>query len=178
MATETDIRVLVPRVRRALDVDATRLADDDAKDLVADAIADVILYSGGLFGKDLIITERDDAGVPSEYATSDELTLPEGSLISAQAALNWFFHRFNEASVSEKIGDESVTWERQRSATLLKAQFDLLTKQRDDAIAILTAEGAPLDSFQRFCATRDPFMAEQLATWPFPAGLEVDYRFN
>ena len=181
MAEPTDIRVLVPRVRRALDVSPDHLSDDDAKDLVADAIADIILYSGGLFGKDLIVTDRDAAGAPSEYETSDELTLPEGSLISTQAALNWFFHRFNEASVSEKIGDEAVTWERQRSATLLRDQFKLLVDQRDAAIAELKADGAALDGFESFLAVRDPYTARLIEPW-FPtdcgSGLEVDYRFS
>lgn len=178
--TPTDIRVLVPRVRRALDVTPEQLADDDAKDLVADAIADIILYSGGLFGKDLLITSRDEADAPSEYATSDELTLPEGSLVATQAALNWFFHRFNEATVSERIGDESVVWERTRSARLLQDQFKLLVDQRDAAIEAVKDDGAALDGFESFLAVRDPYMARVLEPW-FPVGAgdgqEIDYRF-
>lgn len=180
MATATDIRVLVPRVRRALDVTPEQLSDDDTKDLVADAIADIILYSGGLFGKDLTVAERDAADVPIEYTTSDELTLPEGSLIASQAALNWFFHRFNEASVSERIGDEAVVWERQKSASLLRDQFKLLIDQRDAAIAQIVDAGAALDSYVSFLEVRDAYTAALIEPWTQPgaAGLEVDYRFQ
>lgn len=178
--TPTDIRVLVPRVRRALDVKPEQLADDDAKDLVADAIADLILYTGGLFGKDLLVTERDDADVPKEYQTSDELTLAEGSLVATQAALNWFFHRFNETSVSERIGDESVTWERSRSARLLQDQFKLLIDQRNAAIAQVTDAGAALDSYVSFLEVRDPYTARLIEAWASAPGdgQEVDYRFQ
>lgn len=181
MATATDIRVLVPRVRRALDLAPEQLADDDAKDVVADAIADIILHTGGLFGKQLLITHRDDAGAPDEYETSDELTLAEGSLVAIQAALNYFFHKFASLSVSEKIGDESVTWERQQSANLLRDQFKLLVDQRNAAIEAVKDEGAPLDGFESFLAVRDPYMARCLEPW-FPVssgdGQEIDYRFQ
>jgi hypothetical protein len=87
------------------------------KDLAADAIAEVILYTGSVFGKQLVVTDTDDAtGAPSEYATSDAADAPEGTVIAAQAALDYFFHRFAETKVSEQIADEAQTWEYTLSA--------------------------------------------------------------
>ena len=62
MADPVDIRVMVPRVRRALEgAGAPQVLTDDAiKDLTADAIAEVILYTGGVFGHELVVTDRDD----------------------------------------------------------------------------------------------------------------------
>ena len=63
MADPVDIRVMVPRVRRALEGAGAPpvLTDDAIKDLTADAIAEVILYTGGVFGHELVVTDRDDA---------------------------------------------------------------------------------------------------------------------
>ena len=103
----TDIRILVPRVRRALGPAAADLSDDAVKDAVADAIADVLLYTGTIFGKTLTVTDRDEAtGAPSEYETSEELSLAESSVIAAQAALNHFFHIMQAQKISERISDE------------------------------------------------------------------------
>ena len=82
MADPVDIRVMVPRVRRALEGAGAPpvLTDDAIKDLTADAIAEVILYTGGVFGHELVVTARDDAtNAPTEYATDPELTLSEQS---------------------------------------------------------------------------------------------------
>jgi hypothetical protein len=36
-----------------------KFTDDDINFLIADSIADVILYTGGMFGKELLVTARD-----------------------------------------------------------------------------------------------------------------------
>src|SRR5688500_9923087 len=136
MATVTDIRVLVPRVRRRLEgAGAPEVLTDDAiKDLVADALSSILLYSGSIFGKTLDVAERDANNVPTEYTTSDELTLQEGAVVAAQAALDHFFFTFASLKTSERIADEAGSWEYARSATLLKDQLALLVKERDRAL--------------------------------------------
>jgi hypothetical protein len=181
---ETDIRVIVPRVRRALEnagAPAT-LSDDEIKDRVADAIADVILYSGSAFGKDLVVDEVDDDGVPVEYATSDALTLPEQSVIAAQAALNYIFVRFSAMKVSERIADEGQSWEYTMSASLIRDAFKALMEQRDKALEAVTSTGGTLDGYVSYIAVRDSATAAYIEPWVEGAGvgggLERDWRFG
>lgn len=137
MAEPEDIRVLVPRVRRAVEGvgQPERLTDDDMKDLVADAIADVILFTGGIFDKELLVTERDGTtNAPVEYATSEPLTLPEGSIIAYQAALTAVWLSLGEMKVSETIRDEGQEWSYTLSANLLRDRITMLTRLRDEAI--------------------------------------------
>src|SRR3954470_158368 len=70
---ETDTRVLIPRVRRSVEGLGApeKFPDDDIIFLIADSIADVILYTGGTFPKQLLVTDRDGTtNTPTEYATS------------------------------------------------------------------------------------------------------------
>lgn len=154
-----DVRVMVPRVRRALDVDTATLTDDQIKDLVADALGALILYSGSAFGRTLSVTEYDEAEIPAEYAIDPDLSIPEQTAVAAQASLDYFFHRFSGLKVSERIGDEAQTWEYQRSATLLRDQFKLLIDARDKALDSIARQGAALDSYVSFIAVRDAYVS-------------------
>jgi hypothetical protein len=184
-----DVRVLVPRIRRAVEGAGAPavLTDDAVKDLAADAIAAVILYTGSVFGKQLVVTDTDDAtGAPSEYATSAPLTLEEGTVIAAQAALDYFFHRFAEMKVSEQIADEAQTWEYTLSANLIRDQLKLLVEQRDKALEALSgALGPAYDSYASFIATRDLHTSMLIEPWVhFDTGLalgggqELDFRWR
>lgn len=161
----TDIRVLVPRVRRAVEgVGADEvLVDDELKDLVADAMADITLYTGSVFGKTLEVSGADLEGIPEEYETSDELSLAEGSAVAIQAALSHFFHNFVNLKISEKIGDEAQTWEYARSAQLLRDQFAYLIRTRDAALA--EAEGTVTEEYSSFLAVRDAAVAVAIEPW-------------
>lgn len=181
---QTDIRVLVPRVRRAVEgvgVPAA-LSDEEVRDLIADAIADVILYTGGVFGNELVVTDTEGTPpVPVEYATSDELTFAEQSVIAAQAALTYFFQKFRDAKMSERIGDEAQTWEWAKSAQLFSEQLKLLIKLRDEALEQIEDEGAPLDSYASFLAARDSITSRAIEPWVEGAGvggLQQDPRFG
>lgn len=160
MAAE-DIRVLVPRVRRAVEGvgQPAELTDDDVKDLVADAIADVILFTGGVFGKELLVTDRDGAtNAPSEYATSEPLSLAEGSLIAAQAALTAVWQSMRELKVQETIRDEGQEWSYTTSATLMRDRWKMLLQMRDEALDQL--RGALPVSFVSFLHERDRYVAQ------------------
>jgi hypothetical protein len=181
-----DVRVLVPRIRRAVEGAGVPpvLSDDALKDVAADAIAAVILYSGSVFGKQLVVTHVDDAtGAPDEYATSDPLTLEEGTVIAAQAALDYFFHRFSELKVQEQIADEAQTWEYTLSANLIRDQLKLLVEQRDKALdAIKGLLGPSYDSYASFLATRDSHTSVMIEPWVHGSGLDgqevTDFRFG
>lgn len=165
---QTDIRVMTGRVRRAVEgVGATAvLTDDEIKDLIADALADIILYTGSVFGKLLLITSRGVNDEPEEYATSDELTLAEQSVVAAQAALTHFFYTFVNLKISERIGDEGQTWEYSLSATLLRDQLAFLIKSRDDALALVAAAGAAvLEGYESFLAIRDSYTSRVIEPW-------------
>ena len=146
-------------MRRAIEGVGTPevLSADALKDLIADAIANVILYSGGLFGHELNVTATDpDTGAPTEYETEDALSLPEQSVIASQAALDYFFHDLANTRVSERISDEAQTWEYATSATLLRDRIRLLIDQRDKALEQLRGTAGPmLERYESFIAVRD-----------------------
>lgn len=133
--------------------------------MIADAIANVILYSGGLFGHELIVTEVDDTtGYPEEYGTDVALTLPEQSIIAAQAALDFFFLDLANTKTSEKISDEAQTWEYTTSAQGLRDRIKLLVEQRDRALELLKSKH-PLEVYESFIAVRDRHVSQLIEPW-------------
>jgi hypothetical protein len=139
---ETDTRVLIPRVRRSVEGLGApeKFTDDDINFLIADSIADVILYTGGTFPKQLLVTDRDGTtNTPTEYATSDELTWAEESMIASQAALTAVYAQLSELKTSETIRDEGQEWSYTLSATLLRDRILQLQKARDDALEIIAS---------------------------------------
>lgn len=165
---DVNVRVMVPRVRRALEgLDAPSLTDDQVKDAVADACADVILYTGSLFGGQLVVLAVDpDTGAPAEYGTSAALTLAQQSVIATQAALTYFFFLFAGLKVSEKIGDEGSSWEYSLSANLLRDQLKQLQAERDKALDAAAVEsGATLERYSSYVAERDVWVARLVEPW-------------
>lgn len=180
---QTDISVMVPMVRRAVEgvvavVDG--LTDDEVKALVADALADVVLYTGTAFGHDFLVTDSSPAGVPEEYATSEPLTLPEQRVVAAQAALNHFFFRMVAFKSSETIRDESTEWSYQTSATAMRDVWKALIEARDKALNSLINDSG-MDTYISFLHERDARTADVVE--PFFAGASVgglnqDWRFQ
>lgn len=180
----TDVRVMVPRVRRALENAGapTSLSDDEIKDRVADALAAVLLYSGAVFGKTMTVTEVDDDHVPVEYAVDPELSLPEQTVVAVQAALDWFFVGLASKKMVERISDESTNWEYQLSPNLVRDALKALQAERDRALEAIEEGGGPLDAYESFLAVRDQAAAMLLEPWVYGVsvggGLERDYRFS
>lgn len=163
MADPVDIEVLVPAVKRALGtVGLVDLTDADVYALTADALADVMLYTGSVFGTTLEVLTRDSNGVPETYGTGRELTLTETAVIRAQAALNRLFVVLRDEKISERIADESQEWEWARSAQLLRDQLKLLVDERDKALDALMAQGAALDSYESFLAAQDSYVSQRI----------------
>lgn len=187
----TDIRMLVPRVQRAVEgvVRASwTLTADEVKDLVADAAADVVLYTGSLFGAQLVVTHVDDVTqAPDEYATSATLPPEQAAMIAAQAALTYFFHRFSGSKMSERIADEASQWEYTLSPSLLQSQLRLLQDERDKALNSIPPPPGGLDQYVSFLAMRDVYTSRLIEPWVYghqegqgidSGGLEIDFRFT
>lgn len=184
-----DTRVLIPRVRRALEgpeavsgsaaIAAGSLSDDSINGVIADAIADVIFYSGGLFGHTLNVEERDaDYLAPIAWTVDPELTQPEATVIVAQAALNYFFSWAKTIKTSEEITDEGQTWKYSLSATLLNEQIKALREARDRALEQL--EEGTNDDWINTIALRDAQTSALIEPWVAggTGGQTVDPRFG
>lgn len=183
-----DVRVLIPRTRRAIDGPAATgsgaasatLSDDEIKSLVADAIAEVIFYTNGRWGYTLLPSGEDDYGAPDEYDVDPDLTLPEQTVVIAQAALNYFFFEFINTKTHEIITNEAKTWEWERSANLLVEQFKMLRQMRDDALAQVLVEHPALDQWYDFIEYRDRLTAAYTEADQRSIGgqiLSIDWRF-
>lgn len=171
MATPTNIRSLVPRVRRAVEGPVplpAPLSDDVIKDMVADALADVILYAGTVFGKQIIVTTRDAvSGAPTEYQTSDLLTVSETAVIASQAALNFFFYKLAGMKTEERITDEAGEWQYRTSVNLMRDAMTALKDARDKALEALQSVH-PLETYASFLAVRDSEVSRLVEPWVFP----------
>lgn len=159
-----DVRVLIPDTRRAIDgptatssaAVSASLDDDQVKNVIADALGDVILLEGGVFGTTLDVTARDDYyQAPIEWATGRELTVQEKRAIVAQSALNFYFITVKSIKTSERISDEGQNWEYTVSAQLLRDQLRALIDMRDKALAALADQGVAPDAWVDFVHERD-----------------------
>lgn len=159
-----DTRVLIPRIRRTLEgpaamgsgIGGSTLTDDQINAIGADAIANIILYTGGLFGHTLDVTARDEFYLaPTAWLVDPALETAEESVIIAQAALDYFFQDMKAMKVSETIRDEAVEWSYSISANGLTEYLKNLRSLRDQAIQKILDGGAALESWTSFIAVRD-----------------------
>lgn len=161
-----DVRVLIPETRRALDgptatgsasVSAS-LTDDQVKNLIADAAADILLLSGGssVFGHALEVTATDPGyGAPEEWAINPDLDLAERRVIVAQAALAYFYVKARDLKVAESIEDEGQKWSYSLSAQFIRDQLKYLIDARDRALEALTAQHPSVEAWVDFVHERD-----------------------
>lgn len=167
---QQDVAELIPRVRRAVEgpvpLVTGALTADQILALTADAIADVILLTGGQWGHELIVTTRDPmTNVPTAWAVDPELSSAEESMIAAQAALMHFFHAFKDQKVTERIRNEGQEWEYSMSANLLRDWVALLKAQRDAALESLKATHPVLARMVSILHVRDSLAAARLEPW-------------
>jgi hypothetical protein len=171
-----DVRLLIPRTRRALQgptgSGAVTLQDSQVRDLVADAIASVMWYAPE-WGKVLAVKEKE---------ITPDLTLPEQTVVAAQAALDFFFHEFKDKKTSETIANEAQQWSYQLSAGVLQAQFNALVEARDRALDMIGGGGATFVAFSSFLHARDCEIAAAIEPFTLEAasvgGMEHDWRFE
>lgn len=176
MAVEiNDVRVLIPRVRRALDgptasssAAPSNTYDDEAiKALVADAIGEVIFFTGGSFKHTLDVAQRDDVySSPTEWTVNPPLSEAEASVIAAQAAINTYFFSLRELKTQETIKDEGQEWSYTVSATLVRDQMAYLMKIRDAALEQIQADQSyALDQYVSFVHERDRWASYYVEPW-------------
>lgn len=164
-----DVREIIPRVRRAIEGPVTppgALTDDQVLALAADALADVILLTAGQWEHELLVSERDETtNVPIEWTIDPELSLPEESMIAAQAAITYFFHQFKDLKVAQRIQNEGQEWEYQISATVLRDWIKMLQEQRDESLEALGRSNPALARYGSFLEVRDSVGAALLEPW-------------
>ena len=186
-----DIAYLVPQTQRAVEgvvQSSYELTTGEMYGVVADACADIVLYCGSLFGGQLQVSGYDPTTLaPSAYATSQYLTPDQAAVITSQAALTYFYHRFAGTKMSETIADEASHWSYSLSPNLLIAQLKLLQDRRDKALEAVEAQHGGLEAYVSFLAVRDVTVARYIEPWTYghpegygigAGGLEGDFRFD
>jgi hypothetical protein len=178
----TDLRVLVPRARRACEGPygppdgKPELLNEQIYQMVADACSEIILYTGTLFGHELQVKKRDPiVGFPTDWKTEVMLSEWESAVIINQTGLNFVLHLIRDTKTAETIKDEGQEWAWQSSANLLQAQLKILSEGRDKAIEMLERLKAPLDSYISTVAERDKIAAIYLEPWVAEVGAPVPY---
>lgn len=181
-----DTRVLIPKTRRALlgpqgsgFID-TDLSDDETNAIIADAIGNVILHGGSLFGHELQVVARDAAYLaPVAWQTDSELTEAEQALIVTQAALDYFYTNVaSVAKTSERIQNEGQEWEWSISAQAVSERLKQLRADRDAALAAL-GKGAVSEDWVSFIQARDSYVSALIEPWVDGnniGGLQLDAR--
>jgi hypothetical protein len=173
----TDLRVLVPWTRRACEgpfgppAGLPMLVDSQLYAMVADACAEVILFTGSLFGHQLLVAARDPrGGFPTEWKTEKALELWEGALLITQVALNYYFHVFRDMKTSQSVKNEGTEWEYTLSANVLRDYLASLKEQRDMAIAGLQKHYPIIDKFASTIRVRDQATVAVLEWWAHDSG--------
>lgn len=182
-----DLRVMIPRCRRAIDGPratssasvAATLSDSEVLGLVADSTANVILLTGGstVFGYELQPTHYDPFyKAPDQWATNTPLSPIAQDVVIAQAAIDFYADKLRRNPyTSEKISDEGQEWAWERSANVMAAQLKLLAEVRDKALNMLERINAPLDRYISSVAERDKLAAVYLEPWVSEIGAPVPY---
>lgn len=177
----SDTRVLIPRVRRALEgpsaptgsaaIVAGNLSDDEINAVIADSVAEVIFYTGGLFGHTLNVVSRDaEYMAPDAWTVDPDLTEAEATVIVAQAAINHFFHYAKGLKTQERIADEAQEWQYQRSAQVISDWIKHLREMRDQALAQIEIDEDTDDAWVSFIAVRDAETAQIIEPYVYGQG--------
>lgn len=168
----TDLMVLVPRARRYIEgpygapANRPTLQDDQIYAMVADATADIILFSGSLFGHTLIVKTRDaNAGFPTAWQTDTVLDEWESSVVTAQTALNYFFFLFRDMKVSQSVKNEGTEWQYSLSANVIRDYIADLQSRRDLALEGLRKHHPTLDRYASNIRVRDQATVAVLEWW-------------
>lgn len=178
-----DTRVLIPRLRRALDGPtamssgalSSTLSDEQLNAIGADAIGMIIFYSGSLFGATLEVAERDPVyQSPTAWFTEPALTEAQVAIVVSQAALDYFFARLTveeTGKTSQTIKDEATEWSWEVSAQTVVERLRQLRADRDRALEQLANEDMETDTaWVSFIATRDATTSRLIEPWLRPGG--------
>lgn len=179
-----DTRVLIPRLRRALDGPtamssasvSSSLSDEQLNAIGADAIAEMIFYSGSLLGSVIEVTERDPVYMaPLAWRTEPALTEAKVACIVSQAALTYFYERLSSplaGKTAEGIKDEATEWTWEVSPQAIVERLRQLKADRDAALSQLESEGEATDaSWTSMLAVRDKWTSALIEPWVEGPGL-------
>lgn len=168
----TDLRVLVPRTRRACEgpygapIGKMELTEDQLYGMVADACSEIILFAGNLFGHELEVKKRDPlVGFPTAWKTETKLNEWEGAVIVSQAALDYFFHLFRDMKVSESIKNEGTEWSYALSANVIKNYLEALQNKREKALEGIRLHHPVYDIYASNIRVRDQATVGILEYW-------------
>jgi len=173
-----DTRVLIPRLRRALDgpqamssaSPSSTLSDEQLNAIAADAIGSIIFYSNSLFGATLEVSERDPQYMaPTAWRTDPALSEPQVTAVVSQAALDYFYARLSTTAAgktAETIKDEATEWTWEISPQAVVERLRQLRADREKAIEVLIEQGWEADvSWSSFIATRDRWTSLLIEPW-------------
>lgn len=166
-AGATDLRWLIPRVRRAVEGPVTaELGDDQVLALAADALAAMIFYSHGAFPYELVVTERNaTTHTPQEWAIDPEMPEVDQTAVAAQAALDYYMHELAGVKTLETIRDEGQEWTVGTSAQAVAAKLEELRTARDRALNVIAGARPVADAYVSFLAERDALTASLVEPW-------------
>jgi hypothetical protein len=166
-----DIAYMVPQTQRAVEgvVQANQeLSTGEMYQVTADACADIVLYCGSLFGSQLLVSAIDPTTLaPTGFATSQWCTPDQVAVITSQAALTYFYHRFAGTKMSETIADEASNWSYSLSPALLIAQLKLLQDRRDKALEAVESQHGGVEAYISFLGIRDLTVSRYIEPWVY-----------
>jgi hypothetical protein len=173
-----DTRVLIPRLRRALDgptalssaSPSATLSDEQLNAIAADAIGSMIFYSQSVFGATLEVAARDPIYMaPVAWRTDPALDEPRITAVVSQAALDYFFARLSSTAAGktvETLKDEATEWSWEISPQAVVERLRQLRADRDKALEVLLEAGWESDaSWSSFIATRDRWTSVLIEPW-------------
>jgi hypothetical protein len=174
-----DTRVLIPRLRRALDgptamssaAVSSTLSDEQLNAIGADAIGEIIFYSDSLLGSVLEVAERDSVyQSPIAWRTEPALSEAQVACIVSQAALTYFYNRLTDGTLSgktaETIKDEATEWTWEVSPQAIVERLRQLRADRDLAIENLIEAGWAGDvSWVSMLSVRDKWTSILIEPW-------------
>lgn len=173
-----DTRVMIPRVRRALEgvaagsgFNPSTYGDEAVNALVADSIANLLLYTGSFFGHQLEVTARDTMySAPIAWRTSEELTEPEQALVALQAALDHVYVTLVSEKTSESFRKGDQEWSWTSSASVVGERLKSLRADRDRALEMLQSSQAMPEAYISFIEARDAQVSALIEPWVHGAG--------
>lgn len=172
-----DTRVLIPRVRRGLEgagvaPEAQTLEDDAVNAVIADAVANVILFTGGLWGHQLQVVERDATYMaPTAWLVDPALSEEEGGLIVIQAQLDFLYNDLKATKVSQTIKDEATEWSYTLSASALADLLKGLREQRDRLIQAIAESSGGMEAWVNLLYERDTYTDSLVEPFAVSGGL-------
>lgn len=171
-----NLRIVVPRIRRALDDDT--IPEDKAVAAAADAIAKIGIWTGSFFGHTLEVVDRDpDFGAPVSWRLDRAITAEELEVVAIQAALDKAAKTNASELISQTVRSEGREFSWQKSAQAVVARLKLLIDERDRAIqAIEQGTGISLVYYVDLLHERDAQMLyglDEYTRGPWPRVLNA-----